>query len=75
MTDYDVKAGIIRNVTRVDYDGVDELLRTGSIQLGCPFEALRNPPATRVPVLETNDIENIRLIHNLIDIESAITRY
>ena len=26
MADYDVKAGLIRNVTGVDYDGIDELL-------------------------------------------------
>jgi len=41
IADYDVKAGLIRHVTRVDYDSVDELLRTGSIQLSRPFEAPR----------------------------------
>ena len=65
MADYDVKAGLIRNVTRVDYDSVDELLGAENIQLGRPFEAPRTSPAPRVPVLETNDIENIHLIHNL----------
>lgn len=69
MTDYDVKAGLIRNVTKVDYDGVDQLLGVGSIQLGRPFEAPTNPPAPRVPALETKDVENIRLIHD------AILRY
>jgi len=51
MADYDVEAGFIHNITRLDYDSVDELLGTGSIQLGHPLKALRNPPAPRVPVL------------------------
>ena len=66
MADYDVKAGLIRNVTRIDYDGVDELLGTGSIPFGCPFDGPRSPPAPRIPVLETKYIENMHLIHNVI---------
>ncbi|OAX42185.1 RNB-domain-containing protein [Rhizopogon vinicolor AM-OR11-026] len=66
MADFDVKAGLIRNITTVDYDSVDKLLGFGAIPVGRPFEAPTNPPSFRVPALETKDVENIRLIHDVI---------
>ncbi|KAG2138306.1 hypothetical protein DEU56DRAFT_736400 [Suillus clintonianus] len=65
MADYDVKAGLIRNVIRVDYDGVDQLLGNGGVQFGYPFEAPQSPGVSHVPVLETKDVENMRLIDNI----------
>ncbi|KAG1744013.1 uncharacterized protein EDB91DRAFT_1050833 [Suillus paluster] len=65
MVDYDVKAGLIRNVTRVDYDGVDQLLGNGGVQFGLPFEAPQTPGPSRVPALEPKDVENIRLINDV----------
>jgi exoribonuclease-2 len=66
MADFDVRAGLIRNITTVDYDGADKLLGIGTVQIGRPFGASTNPPAPRVPVLEAKDVENIRLIHEVI---------
>ena len=57
---------LVERGPRIDYDGVDELLGTGSIRFGCPFHGPRSPPALRVPVLETKYIENMHLIHNVI---------
>ncbi|KAG2092304.1 uncharacterized protein F5147DRAFT_779698 [Suillus discolor] len=65
MVDYDVKAGLIRNVKRVDYDSVDRLLGNGGVQFGYPFEAPQTPEISHVPVLESKDVENIRLMDNL----------
>ncbi|KAG1865434.1 hypothetical protein DFJ58DRAFT_770883 [Suillus subalutaceus] len=65
IVDYDVKAGLIRNAKRVDYDSVDRLLGNGGVQFGYPFEAPQTPGVSHVPVLETKDVENMRLIDNL----------
>ncbi|KAG2341792.1 RNB-domain-containing protein [Suillus weaverae] len=66
MVDYDVKAGLIRNIVRVDYDSVDRLLGNGGAQFGYPFEeALQTPGVSHVPILATKDVENMRLIDDL----------
>lgn len=65
MVDYDVKAGLIRNVKRADYDNVDRLLGNGGVQFGYPFEVPQTPGVSHEPVLETRDVENIRLIDDL----------
>ncbi|KAG2365581.1 hypothetical protein BDR07DRAFT_1276798 [Suillus spraguei] len=65
MVGYDVKAGLIRNVKRVNYDSVDQLLGKEGAQCGYPFGALQTPGASHVPVLETKDVENMRLIDDV----------
>jgi hypothetical protein len=65
IVDYDVKAGLIRNVKRVDYDSVDRLLGNEGVQFEYPFGAPQTPGVSHVPVLETKDVENMRLIDNL----------
>lgn len=66
IADYDVKAGLIRNVTAVDYDSIDGLLGVGATQLGRPFDAPTNLPASHAPTLETKDVENIRLLYDVV---------
>jgi len=66
MADYDVKAGFIRNVTSVDYDSVDEPLEPEVSSLAAHSRHRETLQLPRVPVLETNDVENIRLIYNFI---------
>lgn len=65
MVDYDVKAGLIRNVKRADYDSVDRLLGNRGAQFGYPFGAPQTPEVSHEPVLETRDVENIRLMDDL----------
>ncbi|KAG2139200.1 uncharacterized protein EDB93DRAFT_1298861 [Suillus bovinus] len=65
MVDYDVKAGLIRNVKKVDYDSVDRLLGKEAVQYGYPFEAPQTPRVSHVSVLETKDVENMRLMDDL----------
>ncbi|KAG2048411.1 RNB-domain-containing protein [Suillus hirtellus] len=65
MVDYDIKAGLIRNVKRVDYDSVDQLLGNGGVQFGYPFGSPQTPEISYVPVLESKDVENMRLMDDL----------
>ncbi|KAG6333024.1 hypothetical protein ID866_6068 [Astraeus odoratus] len=67
MVDYDVRAGLIRNVRTVDYDSLDHILRTPNpARPSRPFDSNDQPRPSSKATLQPRDVQNLHLLSETI---------
>ncbi|KAH7884412.1 hypothetical protein F5I97DRAFT_1889378 [Phlebopus sp. FC_14] len=63
LAGYKVRAGLVRNITTLDYDSMDKLLGlTKEGLINRPFDRHNSVPAVHAPTLDSKHLENLRIM-------------